>query len=196
MLSASHPYTYEITDGPDLLVKFENILLPDSTTNEPASNGFLSSGSSRWPSWSMVPPFRMRRISTLISTSRSWREVTLFVISGISYVWGDTVTWFDINPIRWMHTWHSTSLRQISCGSYVWDRWLPGKDSSLACQVYQSAHCRGAFGQGMYSVVLKGRGTVVGCEVFCEDVKTRSIMTMTGHLPTLGPDLKVQCCIG
>ena len=41
MLSASHPYTYEITDGPLLVADFKNILLPDSTTNEPASHGFL-----------------------------------------------------------------------------------------------------------------------------------------------------------
>jgi uncharacterized repeat protein (TIGR01451 family) len=41
MLSASHPYTYEITDGPSLVTVFKNILLPDSTTNEPASHGFL-----------------------------------------------------------------------------------------------------------------------------------------------------------
>lgn len=41
MLSASHPYSYTITDGPVLIALFENILLPDSTTNEPASHGFL-----------------------------------------------------------------------------------------------------------------------------------------------------------
>lgn len=41
MLSASHPYTYSISDGPELIVNFENILLPDSTTNEPASHGFF-----------------------------------------------------------------------------------------------------------------------------------------------------------
>ncbi|MGB4850142.1 MAG: T9SS type A sorting domain-containing protein [Saprospiraceae bacterium] len=41
MLSASHPYTFEITDGPSLVVDFKNILLPDSTTDEPASHGFL-----------------------------------------------------------------------------------------------------------------------------------------------------------
>jgi len=41
MLSASHPYEYEITDGPALSVTFDNILLPDSTINEAASNGFL-----------------------------------------------------------------------------------------------------------------------------------------------------------
>ena len=41
MLSASHPYTYEITDGPALVADFKHILLPDSTTNEPASHGFL-----------------------------------------------------------------------------------------------------------------------------------------------------------
>ena len=41
MLSASHTYTYSINDGPNLVVLFENILLPDSTTNEPASNGYF-----------------------------------------------------------------------------------------------------------------------------------------------------------
>lgn len=41
MLSSSHPYTYEISDGPTLVADFKHILLPDSTTNEPASHGFL-----------------------------------------------------------------------------------------------------------------------------------------------------------
>ena len=41
MLSASHPYTYEITDGPLLVVDFKDILLQDSSANEPASHGFV-----------------------------------------------------------------------------------------------------------------------------------------------------------
>lgn len=41
MLSASHPYDFTIKDGPALEVIFENILLPDSTTNEVASHGFV-----------------------------------------------------------------------------------------------------------------------------------------------------------
>ncbi|HZV70853.1 MAG TPA: T9SS type A sorting domain-containing protein [Saprospiraceae bacterium] len=41
MLSSSHPYTFEITDGRMLVADFKNILLPDSTTNEAASHGFL-----------------------------------------------------------------------------------------------------------------------------------------------------------
>jgi uncharacterized repeat protein (TIGR01451 family) len=41
MLSSSHPYTYEIINGPDLSVTFDNILLVDSTTNEPLSHGFV-----------------------------------------------------------------------------------------------------------------------------------------------------------
>jgi uncharacterized repeat protein (TIGR01451 family) len=41
MLSASHPYDFTITDGPALDVVFENILLPDSSTNELASHGFF-----------------------------------------------------------------------------------------------------------------------------------------------------------
>ena len=41
MLSASHPYSYLLTDGPSLSILFENILLPDSSTNEPASHGFV-----------------------------------------------------------------------------------------------------------------------------------------------------------
>ena len=38
---ASHPYTYSISDYGELKFRFENILLPDSTTNEIASNGFV-----------------------------------------------------------------------------------------------------------------------------------------------------------
>ncbi len=41
MLSASHAYEYVITDGPALEVTFDNILLPDSSTNEAASNGYV-----------------------------------------------------------------------------------------------------------------------------------------------------------
>ncbi|MEO6130841.1 MAG: T9SS type A sorting domain-containing protein [Saprospiraceae bacterium] len=41
MLSSSQPYSYIITDGPSLFVLFENILLPDSSTNETASHGFI-----------------------------------------------------------------------------------------------------------------------------------------------------------
>lgn len=41
MLSASSPYEYFISDGPSLVVSFNKVLLPDSTTNEPASHGFF-----------------------------------------------------------------------------------------------------------------------------------------------------------
>ncbi len=41
MLSASHPYSYQIMDGPSLVVDFNNILLQDSFANEPASHGFV-----------------------------------------------------------------------------------------------------------------------------------------------------------
>ena len=40
--SASHDYTYRIEEDRMLTFRFENILLPDSTTNEPASNGFIA----------------------------------------------------------------------------------------------------------------------------------------------------------
>lgn len=39
--ASSHPYRYEILNNGYLKFTFENILLPDSTTNEPASNGFV-----------------------------------------------------------------------------------------------------------------------------------------------------------
>ena len=39
--TASHPYTWNIVDGNTLKCTFNNILLPDSTTNEPASHGFV-----------------------------------------------------------------------------------------------------------------------------------------------------------
>ncbi len=41
MLSASHDYEYTIRTGSILEVNFDNILLPDSTTNEVASHGFF-----------------------------------------------------------------------------------------------------------------------------------------------------------
>ncbi len=40
--SASHDYTYSIEEDRTLVFRFDNILLPDSTTNEPASNGFVA----------------------------------------------------------------------------------------------------------------------------------------------------------
>ena len=39
--ASSHPYTFGIVEPRELVWTFNNILLPDSTTNEPASNGFL-----------------------------------------------------------------------------------------------------------------------------------------------------------
>jgi hypothetical protein len=40
-LAASHRYTVEINKGGVLVWRFENILLPDSNTNEPLSHGFV-----------------------------------------------------------------------------------------------------------------------------------------------------------
>lgn len=40
--SSSHPYTWSIEDNNSLVFTFDNILLPDSTTNLDASQGFLS----------------------------------------------------------------------------------------------------------------------------------------------------------
>jgi uncharacterized repeat protein (TIGR01451 family) len=39
--ASSHPYTYSVTPEGWLVFTFENILLPDSTTNEPGSHGFV-----------------------------------------------------------------------------------------------------------------------------------------------------------
>ncbi len=40
--AASHPYTFELSRQGVLKFTFDNILLPDSTTNEPASHGFVN----------------------------------------------------------------------------------------------------------------------------------------------------------
>jgi hypothetical protein len=40
--AASHPYEYELTLGGVAVFTFRNILLPDSTTNEPASHGYVN----------------------------------------------------------------------------------------------------------------------------------------------------------
>lgn len=42
MKSASHPYTWELTNGNELRVTFADIKLVDSTTNEPLSHGFFT----------------------------------------------------------------------------------------------------------------------------------------------------------
>ncbi|MFK7969936.1 MAG: PKD domain-containing protein [Bacteroidia bacterium] len=42
MIGASHPYTMELRDDRYLTVRFDNILLPDSTTNLAESQGFVS----------------------------------------------------------------------------------------------------------------------------------------------------------
>lgn len=39
---ASHPYRFQLSGSGALRFTFENILLPDSTTNEPASHGFVT----------------------------------------------------------------------------------------------------------------------------------------------------------
>ena len=39
--ASSHPYQLNVIDGKTLEFRFENILLPDSFVNEPASNGFV-----------------------------------------------------------------------------------------------------------------------------------------------------------
>ena len=39
--TSSHPYRLEVREGGWLVFHFENILLPDSTINEPASHGFV-----------------------------------------------------------------------------------------------------------------------------------------------------------
>ncbi|MEM6725590.1 MAG: T9SS type A sorting domain-containing protein [Bacteroidota bacterium] len=41
MGASSHSYTYDILEGRVLEVVYENIMLPDSNVNEPASNGFF-----------------------------------------------------------------------------------------------------------------------------------------------------------
>jgi uncharacterized repeat protein (TIGR01451 family) len=42
--SSSHPYTWELGQNGVLAFRFDHILLPDSTTNEPASHGFVKFG--------------------------------------------------------------------------------------------------------------------------------------------------------
>ncbi|MEO1438306.1 MAG: T9SS type A sorting domain-containing protein, partial [Bacteroidota bacterium] len=41
MGTSSHDYSYDIRDGRILIVTYNNIMLPDSNVNEPASNGFF-----------------------------------------------------------------------------------------------------------------------------------------------------------
>ena len=41
LLDSSHDYTFSLNDGHQVIVKFDNIMLPDSNINEPASNGYF-----------------------------------------------------------------------------------------------------------------------------------------------------------
>ena len=41
LLDSSHDFTYSLNDGHQVIVKFDNIMLPDSNVNEPASNGYF-----------------------------------------------------------------------------------------------------------------------------------------------------------
>jgi len=41
LMSSSHPYRFDLLQGNVMRFRFDNILLPDSTTNEPASNGYI-----------------------------------------------------------------------------------------------------------------------------------------------------------
>lgn len=49
-IAASHAYTWDVTDKGQIVFTFANILLPDSTTNEPGSHGFVSFRISQKPS--------------------------------------------------------------------------------------------------------------------------------------------------
>ena len=40
--ASSHPYTFQVVDDHVLEFRFDNIMLPDSNVNEPASNGFIA----------------------------------------------------------------------------------------------------------------------------------------------------------
>jgi hypothetical protein len=40
--ASSHPYTFQVLEDNVLAFRFENIMLPDSNVNEPASNGFVT----------------------------------------------------------------------------------------------------------------------------------------------------------
>lgn len=52
MIAASHPYVLHKTDDDKLVFTFENILLPDSSTNEIASHGFVKF---KIPTWTNIP---------------------------------------------------------------------------------------------------------------------------------------------
>lgn len=41
VLDGSHDYVSSLNDGQDLILRFDNIMLPDSNINEPASNGYF-----------------------------------------------------------------------------------------------------------------------------------------------------------
>ncbi|MBK6995441.1 MAG: hypothetical protein IPH31_11125 [Lewinellaceae bacterium] len=70
-IAASHAYTWDVTGDGQLIFTFANILLPDSTTNEPESHGFVSFRISQNQICRTGRSSKTPLISTLIST-RLW----------------------------------------------------------------------------------------------------------------------------
>ncbi|MFN0175850.1 MAG: hypothetical protein ACKVU0_14450 [Saprospiraceae bacterium] len=56
-IAASNPYTWDLSGNGQIAFTFANILLPDSTTNEPGSHGFVSfrmSQKPNLPDWTLI----------------------------------------------------------------------------------------------------------------------------------------------
>ncbi len=103
VLGSSHPCTWEITGQNILRVTYDNILLPDSNTNEPASHGLFSFSITHLPSILLQPlPYLLENIAAIyfdfnppIITNAAFSTVDLSV--GISETTTDGIRLYP-NP--------------------------------------------------------------------------------------------------
>ncbi len=87
---ATHDFTWDLTPGRELVFTFENILLPDSTTNEPASHGQVSY--SITPKKDLTPLTRIENTAGIyfdfndpIITNTVFHTIRKPVVSNIDY---------------------------------------------------------------------------------------------------------------
>ncbi len=168
MLSASHPYTYEIKEGPELVVKFENILLPDSTTNEAASHGFFKF---------RIKPLAQLDYGTTIPNEADiyfdfnepvlTGEVTLLLSPASRTQDAASSLDFSIspNPVVDFLSLHIAPADQAQVSTYEIIDFL-GRSVIPPARYTGQRIAVGQLSQGVYSVVLRDRGMVVGVKGF------------------------------
>jgi uncharacterized repeat protein (TIGR01451 family) len=166
MISASHPFTYLLTDGPLLNIIFENILLPDSNVNEPASHGYIKFRIKPMPTFdygTSIP--NIAGIYLDFNDPVLTNSVTTVILPIVKTIEPEKLITFDVypNPV------HSTL--QISMSDVDRIRIDGIEIVDLVGHVVQSKSVAGvidvnALSQGIYTILLKEKGAAIGVRKF------------------------------